>query len=187
MASAQLGNIVQIRCNCLATDGTMIAMSEGDKPLEFVLGSEQVINGLNRAIIGMHEGENKTVTVPPEEGFGPREAKLIFRIRRSALPSSAKVGDRVPALLGDKPARVWVTALEEEFATVDGNHPFAGQSLVLQIHIIGIRSAVAAPPKTAIASPPTDNRVAVPPRPAGQARESARKQLRHHHRRGKIG
>src|SRR6516162_6069150 len=144
MASAQLGNVVQIRCNCLAMDGTMISMSDGDKPLEFVLGSERVINGLNRAIIGMHEGENKTVTVPAEEGFGPRDPKLIFRLRRAALPNSAKVGDRVPALLGDKPARVWVTALEEEFATVDGNHPFAGQSLVLQIHVIGIQSAVPA-------------------------------------------
>jgi peptidylprolyl isomerase len=158
----------------------MIAMSEGDTPLEFVLGSERVINGLNRAIVGMHEGENKTVTISSDEGFGPREGKLIFRVRRAALPSDVKVGDRVPALLGDKPVRVWVIALEEEFATVDGNHPFAGQSLVLQIHVIAIRSAIAAPVAATKASAPAQSRASAPPRPGSPARKQSR-----HHRRGK--
>jgi peptidylprolyl isomerase len=144
MAAAQIGDIVQVRCNVLAGNQTVIAMSEGDKPLEFILGSEQVIQGLNRAVVGMHTGENKTVTVPPEEGFGPLQPKLVFRVRRAALPENVKVGDSIPAMLGAKSGNVWVTAIEAEYATVDGNYPLAGQSLVLQICVVEIRSATQA-------------------------------------------
>jgi peptidylprolyl isomerase len=146
MTRASTGDIVQVRFTCLAADGSMVGIAETDQPLEFRLGSERAITGLNRAIVGMQEGEMKTVAVPVDEGFGPRDAKLVFRVRRAALPNETRVGDRVPAQMGEKKSQVWVTALDNEFATVDANHPLAGQSLVLQIWLIGIRAATGAVP-----------------------------------------
>jgi peptidylprolyl isomerase len=184
MAAAQLGDVVQVRFNCLAGNGTVIAMSEAERPLEFTVGSDRAIQGLSKALVGMHEGENKTVTVPAEEGFGPYNAKLVFRVRRAALPSEARIGDRVTALLGDKPALVWIRAFDDEFATVDGNHPLAGQTLVLQVWLIGIRT-----PATGVQgparSPPTAGAV-TQSQPTGPGRRQGLKPGQRNQRRKRL-
>jgi peptidylprolyl isomerase len=157
MAEARLGDVVQVRFNCLHGSGTVISMSETDPPLEFMVGSERAIKGISKAVVGMRAGEHKTVTVPAEEGFGAYNPKLVFRIRRAALPSDARIGDPISAQVGEKDTRVWITALDDEFATVDGNHPLAGQTIVLQVWLVGIRATAAQhharPTPTASAAP----------------------------------
>lgn len=141
MNHAQQGDIVHIHFTGRLENGAVFGSSENHDPIQLTLGSEQMIMGLDRALVGMHVGEKKTVTVPVEEGFGPRRPELQQQVPRKALPGDAKVGDRLSARSGDATLYVWVRALDEDTAVVDGNHPLAGQTITFDIEIVAIEPA----------------------------------------------
>lgn len=101
-----------------------------------------MIEGLDRALAGMQVGEKKSITVTAEEGFGPRRPELQQQVPRTALPEDVKVGDRLLARTGDTPLYVWVRDLDGEKATVDGNHPLAGQTLLFDVELVSIEAAI---------------------------------------------
>lgn len=138
MTHAQQGDTVRIHYTGRLENGAVFGSTPQDDPVQLQLGSEQIIVGLDRALVGMQVGEKKTVTVPPEEGFGPRRPELQQQVPRTALPEEVKIGDRLSARAGDRPVYVWVRALENETATVDGNHPLAGQPLTFDIELVAI-------------------------------------------------
>jgi peptidylprolyl isomerase len=142
MNRAQTGDTVRIHFTGRLENGTVFGSSQAAEPIQLILGSGQMIEGLDRALVGMEVGEKKTVTVSPEDGFGPRRPELQQRVPRAALPEDAKVGDRLSARAGDTPVYVWVRELEEDTATVDGNHPLAGQALTFDIELLSIEPAV---------------------------------------------
>jgi peptidylprolyl isomerase len=141
MNHAKQGDIVRIHFTGRLENGAVFGSSENDGPIPLVLGSERMISGLDRALVGMQVGEKKTVTIPAEEGFGPRRPELQQRVPRTALPENAKVGDRLSAHSGDSTLYVWVRALDEDAAVVDANHPLAGQTLTFDIEVVAIEPA----------------------------------------------
>jgi peptidylprolyl isomerase len=94
MGPVGAGDVVQIRYTGLAANGTAFGTLESAEPLQFNVNSEQVIEGLKLAVLGMQAGEKKTVTVPPEQGFGPRLAERVYQVRRATLPEHVRVGRR---------------------------------------------------------------------------------------------
>lgn len=100
MNHARQGDIVRIHFTGRLENGAVFGSSENEEPIQLILGSEQMIAGLDRALVGMQVGEKKTVTVPVEEGFGPRRPELQQQVPRKALPENAKVGDRLSARCG---------------------------------------------------------------------------------------
>lgn len=140
MAHVNTGDVVQIHYTGRINDGTVFDSSEGRDPLEFTAGSEELIQGLSQAVLGMEQGEKKTVTVPPEEGYGPRRQGLEYRVARSSLPSEVQLGDQLSATAGSQNVLVWVTELTEQSAVVDGNHPLAGHTLTFDIEVVSVQS-----------------------------------------------
>jgi peptidylprolyl isomerase len=70
-------------------NGEAFGDSKDGKPLEFPLGSGGVIPGFERGIIGMKAGEIKTITVPPEEAYGPRHGELLLDVEKSKFPENS--------------------------------------------------------------------------------------------------
>lgn len=74
------------------TDGTVFDSNVDPKfshvtPFEFNLGAGQVIKGWDEGLLGMKVGEKKTLTIPPEKGYGsqaqgpiPANSTLIFDV-----------------------------------------------------------------------------------------------------------
>ena len=141
MSQAKAGDIVRIHYTGKLHDGTQFDSSAGRDPLEFALGGDKVIHGFNKAVEGMVVGENKTVTIQPEDAYGPRHDQLIRDVPMSQLP-----GDMQPAvgmqLRGETPdgqgMMFIVTAVTGTSITVDGNHPLAGQALNYDIELVEI-------------------------------------------------
>ena len=57
--------------------GRMIDTSRGGAPMPFLEGAGQIIDGLEESLLQMVAGEQRTVVVPPERGYGLREAELV--------------------------------------------------------------------------------------------------------------
>ncbi|MBD3336807.1 MAG: peptidylprolyl isomerase [Candidatus Eisenbacteria bacterium] len=141
MAKIQKGDTVQIHYTGKLEDGTVFDTSEGRDPLQFEAGSEQLIPGVSRGVIGMEEGEEKQISVPPEQGYGPRRPELEQEVPRTSLPQDVKQGDPLRAQAGEQEIRVWVKELKDETATVDANHPLAGKTLNFDLKVVSISPA----------------------------------------------
>lgn len=138
MAKVQTGDVVQVHYTGQLPNGEVFGSSRESEPLQFKAGSEEVLPGVSKAVIGMETGEKKTVAVPPEEAFGSRQEQLQQSIPRNSLPEDAKVGDRFLAQAGEQQIPVWVRELDEQSAIVDGNHPLAGHTLNFELEVLNI-------------------------------------------------
>ncbi|HNP63352.1 MAG TPA: peptidylprolyl isomerase [Woeseiaceae bacterium] len=141
MSQAKSGDTVKIHYTGTLADGTQFDSSAGRDPLEFALGSGQVIPGFDSAVDGMAVGDSKTVDIPPEEAYGQRHEQLIQQVPKSALPEEMEpeAGMQLQSQSPDgQIMNLVVTEVAEETITVDGNHPLAGQTLTFDIELVAI-------------------------------------------------
>lgn len=141
MNEAKHGDTVKVHYTGRLTDGTVFDSSKDRDPLEFKLGEKQLIPGFESAVMGMAPGESKTVTVDPEQAYGPHHEEMVLRVGRDQVPAE------MPIQLGDQfqlaqkegqPIVVTVTELSEGNVTLDANHPLAGKPLTFEIELVAI-------------------------------------------------
>ena len=82
MTQAKSGDTVCIHYTGKLGDGEVFDSSKDSDPLEFVLGSGQVIPGFDAGVTGMAVGESKTITIPSEQAYSPRNEDLVFQAPR---------------------------------------------------------------------------------------------------------
>ncbi|MDD3313565.1 peptidylprolyl isomerase [Pseudodesulfovibrio sp.] len=140
--TARQGSTVKVHyTGTLKRDGSQFDSSEGREPLEFKLGEGMVIAGFERAVIGRGVGENVTVEVPPEEGYGDVNGELVFQVRRNQIPPDVNLEEGIMLEIRTEdgsPAYVRVAELDDEMVTLDGNHPLAGETLIFAIEIVEV-------------------------------------------------
>ena len=141
MSQAKAGDTVKIHYTGTLDDGTEFDSSRGREPLEFELGSGQVIPGFDQAVDGMTVGERQTVNIPAAEAYGERQDDMVQEVPKSALPPDME--PEVGMALGARSQtgaemRLTVTAVDEDTITVDGNHPLAGKALNFDIELVSI-------------------------------------------------
>lgn len=141
MGQAKSGDAVKIHYDGFLDDGTLFGSSRGEKPVEFTIGAGEVIPGFENAVINMEEGDTKTVTISPEDGFGRYKEALVKTISTSKLPShiEPKVG-KVLVLRADaeNDVRATIRDVTEKEVTLDANHPLAGKELKVEIELLEI-------------------------------------------------
>lgn len=139
------GDKVKIEYTGTLEDGTIFDSStEHGNPLEFEVGSGQVIKGFDDAILGMREGEEKQFSIAPADAYGEHDPTLVQKVPREIFPPDTEL---VPGLLfeaglptGEKvPATI--TEVQEGIISVDLNHPLAGKKLNFKIKISVIISS----------------------------------------------
>ncbi len=140
MSQVHQGDVVRVHYAGRLEDGTEFDNSRNREPLEFVAGAGTVIQGVSHGVIGMSEGETKTVTVPPEEAYGERNPALEQKVAREDLPEGVQEGSQLRAVQGDREIPVWVRKLDDAGAVIDANHPLAGKTLVFDLELVEVES-----------------------------------------------
>jgi peptidylprolyl isomerase len=141
MKQAQNGDTVRIHYTGTLDDGTQFDSSAGREPIEFTLGEQSVITGFEAGVKGMQVGEQKTIHIPAEEAYGTRNEALVEEVPRQHFPEDMElqVGLQLQAQSPNgEHFNVVVTALSEETATLDGNHPLAGEALNFDLELVDI-------------------------------------------------
>jgi len=144
MSQAKPGDTVSIHYTGTLDDGTQFDSSSGRDPLEFTLGTGQVIPGFDKAVEGMAVGDSKSVNIPPEDAYGPRHDQMIQDVPKTALPDDLEPVEGMALQARGQDGQVinlTVTAVSDDSITVDGNHPLAGQALNFDIELVDIASA----------------------------------------------
>ncbi|WP_099826552.1 FKBP-type peptidyl-prolyl cis-trans isomerase [Oceaniglobus indicus] len=141
MAQAKAGDTVKMHYTGSLADGSVFDSSQGRDPLEFQLGSGQIIPGLDAAVQGMAEGEEKTVTIPANDAYGDHQAERVQAVPRAQFPDHipTEVGTQLQVQTPDGQAMpVVVAEVTDEEVTLDANHPLAGKDLTFAVEIVGI-------------------------------------------------
>ncbi len=139
--SAQPGDTVRVRYRATLTDGTVVDAQFEHDPFEFQLGSEMVIPGFTRAIVGMEAGESKHVRVEPAEAYGNYRPEWVMVVGRSKLASLGTPREGMMVRVGADEStaqNMTITSIDEEGVTLDGNHRLAGKALSFEIHLDAI-------------------------------------------------
>jgi FKBP-type peptidyl-prolyl cis-trans isomerase SlyD len=119
--------------------GKVLDSSRGREPLSYLHGAGNIVPGLEKALEGKAEGETIEVSVPPEEGYGMRDERLIQNVAIRKLPDKkAEVGMQMRAQTEHGVRVLTVTAVRGD-ATVDANHPLAGQTLHFKVTVKATR------------------------------------------------
>ncbi len=131
------GDNISVFYTLTLTNGTVLQSNFGAQPFSFVVGSGQVIQGFNDAVIGMKVGEAKNVTLPPNEAYGNYSSALIVTVPRSDFGNaSINVGETVSnKATGQKGI---ITVVNSTSATINFNSPLAGETLLFEIKIASI-------------------------------------------------
>lgn len=141
MSQAQNGNKVQVHYKGSLEDGTVFDESHPEKPLEFQVGSGQVIAGFDKAVEGMNTGESKTVKIASSDAYGDRRDDLVLSVGRDRIPPDidVSVGQRLQMERNDgHKVPVTVTEVTDENVTLDANHPLAGKDLTFEIKLVKV-------------------------------------------------
>jgi peptidylprolyl isomerase len=142
MKQAQAGDKVKVHYKGTLPDGQLFDSSEGREPLEFQLGSGQVIKGFDDGVTGMEIGDKKTIHIPNAEAYGPVNEDMIINFDRAQIPAD------IPLEIGStlnmhqdgngQVIPVVIKEVSEQFVLLDANHPLAGQDLVFELELVGI-------------------------------------------------
>src|SRR3989344_3556860 len=120
--------------------------SHGDHshPLEFIVGSGQVISGFDKAVMGMNKGEKKEFKLTPLEAYGETDNTLMREIPRSNLPPGHEPKPGMMLLMATSEGHqvpVKIASVSSDKITLDLNHPLAGKNLTFNIKILSVGSS----------------------------------------------
>ena len=138
-------HVVTLHYTLKDNDDNIIDKSD-DGSFCYLHGASNIIPGLENALTGKSSGDEVSVSVAPEEGYGPRDDERIQEVPRDAFPPEVTIepGMQFNAQ-GPEGQTVIVTIakVEGDNVTVDGNHPLAGVTLNFDVTITDIRDASA--------------------------------------------
>jgi peptidylprolyl isomerase len=135
------GDKVKVDYTGKLTNGDVFDSSKGREPLAFTVGAGQMIQGFDKAVLGMKVSQTKTVTIPAAEAYGPRRDEMVIKVDKSQLPAgmNPKVGDQLGMRHSNgSKMPVTVTSVTDTTMTVDANHFLAGKDLIFEITLVEI-------------------------------------------------
>ena len=139
-AAIEKGSSVKIEYTLKDDKGAVLDTNAGKEALAFTQGAQQIIPGLDKALLGMKAGDTKKVTVKPEDAYGPVDPKAEAEVAKDVLPQGAAVvGTRLLARGEDgQPRPVTVKAVKDTTVLLDLNHPLAGQTLFFDVKVVSV-------------------------------------------------
>ena len=145
MRKVQQGDHVIIEFESMLEDGEIVESSSDSGPMEYEVGTGIMPPGFENALIGMGEGDEKSIILSPDEAFGHKDDRLLHTVKRSVFgeniqPKPGMVlgmtlqkegkSQKIPAL---------VAGVHGEDVILDFNHPLAGKTINYKLTLKSIK------------------------------------------------
>ncbi len=134
------GDKIKVDYTGTLDDGTVFDDSKKHgHPLEFEVGSGQLIKGFDEGVIGMKKGEEKDIHIKCADAYGDPNPDLVKKVPRDKLPTEQEL--KPGMMLGvalptgqQLPAKI--VEVGDKEITIDMNHPLAGKDINFKIKVI---------------------------------------------------
>jgi len=134
--------VVKIAYSGTLPDGSQFDSSEDGDPLEFMVGSGQMIPKFEENLLGLRKGEKKTFTIAAADAYGDHDDTLMMDVPLTAFPKDLKLEQGMQlgttGSMGEQMI-VTVAELKADSAVIDYNHPLAGKDLTFAIEVEDVR------------------------------------------------
>ena len=141
MQQVKSGDKVKVHYHGKLRSGETFDSSQGREPLEFTVGSGQVIKGFDQGVMGMQVGDKRTVEIAVQDAYGVKQDEMIIEFPRNQFPPDMKPEAGMQLMMNNGSGQsfpVTVTEVKEESVILDANHPLAGQDLIFDIELVEI-------------------------------------------------
>jgi FKBP-type peptidyl-prolyl cis-trans isomerase SlyD len=129
------------------SEGEVIDTSrDSNAPFAYLEGMSQIIPGLERAMALLNVGDKRKIEVAAADAYGLMDEQLIVEVPKDKLPNTEGLeeGDQFQANGPNGEMLLFrVIEIAGETVKLDGNHPLAGEDLVFDVEVMGIRNATA--------------------------------------------
>jgi FKBP-type peptidyl-prolyl cis-trans isomerase SlyD len=136
-------SVVSIHYTLKDGSGEVLDTSDGRDPLEYLQGASQIIPGLESELEGKKAGDEFSVTIEPDQGYGSRDESLVHQVPKTEFETPDEIEVGMQFRVGDEGGTliVVVAGIDGETVTLDGNHPLAGVTLNFDVSVAGVRAA----------------------------------------------
>lgn len=115
------------------------------EPVSLVIGDGNLLEGFEKALLGLRAGDRRTVHLPPEDAFGPwnpdnvQSFDTVQFVKSGDIPvvgTMMEFQDKGGGTLAGV-----VKAVNDDKVEVDFNHPLAGRNVVFEVEIAKVTPA----------------------------------------------
>jgi len=141
MAIAKQGDKVNVHYTGKLNDGSIFDTSQDRDPLQFTIGSGEVIPGFEEAIVGMNPGDSKTVTIESGQAYGDHREEMVVEVARDQIPENIQPEVGLQLQIDREDGQITVVTVMEmndSTVTLDANHPLAGKDLTFELELVDI-------------------------------------------------
>ena len=136
--------VVSLHYSLTSDDGQQLDASHESEPLIYLHGTKSLLPGLEKDIEGRRAGDEFSVTVQPNEGYGLTNPEQIHKVPMEAFSETKDLTVGMQFELESEEGhgeQFTVIAIDGDEVTVDENHPFAGKVLHFKVSIETVRAA----------------------------------------------
>jgi len=120
-------------------DGTEFDNSrKRGQTLDFEVGTPNLIQGFNKAVLGLTTGQSRTVTLAPDDAYGQVNPEAFQNVPKVQFGSDFvfEVGAAVMGQGPQGPFRATIHEVHDSDVTLDFNHPLAGKDLTFEVEVV---------------------------------------------------
>ena len=146
MKTVTNGNNVTVHYKGTFTNGDVFDDSRArGKPMEVIVGQGSLIKGFETALVGMTEGQSKTISLTAEQAYGQPNPEAITTVPRTAFPPDY-VFEPGTQVQGQGPngqvVLAKIVSFDNDGVVLDHNHPLAGKDLNFEIELLEIQETI---------------------------------------------
>ena len=136
-------SVVQFNYTLRDEQGEVLESNEGLEPIAYLHGHDNMMPGVENALVGKEVGTKFSVTLPASETYGERNEDAEQRVSVKHLQGAKvwKAGMRALISTDQGQRQVTIIKMGKFMATVDVNHPLAGRELTFDLEVADVRDA----------------------------------------------
>ena len=130
----------------LKVNGEVVDSTEGDDPIQFIQGHENIIPGLERELYGLKIGDKKKVRVLAKDAYGEIDPDAVVDVPRHDIPKDIPVKLGVELTVRNEDGELLdarIVSVSKDTVQLDFNHPLAGKDLDFAVTVVELREAEA--------------------------------------------
>lgn len=134
--------IISFNCILKNKAGLLISETYNRDVLTALDTGETMLLGLAQGLQNLKKGEQRKISISADEAYGFYDLKKIILYPIKKLAKDLRIGQIISIIGKSGNSRSYkVVEFHNDFISLDGNHPLAGQDLVFEIEALEVRDA----------------------------------------------